>query len=82
MKLEPRTALVTGASRGIGRAVALALAGAGHYVFVNYVRDESAAAATLAAVREQGGQGELVTRKDGFGQVLTPRVTSPRRGSK
>ena len=55
-----RTALVTGASRGIGRAIAVALAQAGQYVFVNYVRDRAAAETTLAAVREVGGDGEVV----------------------
>ena len=44
MNLGGRTALVTGASRGIGRGIALALAGAGADVAVNYTRDADAAA--------------------------------------
>lgn len=70
MKVERRTALVTGASRGIGRAIALALADAGHYVFVNYVRDESAAAETLAALRGQGGDGEIMRFDVGDGDAV------------
>ncbi|MBE0467735.1 MAG: 3-oxoacyl-[acyl-carrier-protein] reductase [Candidatus Desulforudis sp.] len=42
MNLDGRTALVTGASRGIGRAVALAFAGAGANVVINYVRNARA----------------------------------------
>jgi 3-oxoacyl-[acyl-carrier protein] reductase len=53
------TALVTGGSRGIGRAVSLALARAGHHVLVNYKSREADARGTLAAVEAAGGTAEL-----------------------
>lgn len=51
-------ALITGGSRGIGRAVALQLARMGWPVIVNYVSHEAAADETLALIREAGGTAE------------------------
>jgi glucose 1-dehydrogenase len=52
--LAGQKALVTGASSGIGRAIALALGAAGADVVVNYVGDETSAEAVAAAIRERG----------------------------
>lgn len=54
MNLAGRTALVTGASRGIGRGIAIGLAETGADVAVNYTRGEDAAAETVAAIRALG----------------------------
>jgi 3-oxoacyl-[acyl-carrier protein] reductase len=59
MGLEGRVALVTGASRGIGRAIALGLGQAGAYVVVNYRGNQESAQESLAAIINQGGRGEL-----------------------
>lgn len=53
-------ALVTGGSRGIGRAVCLKLAEAGWQVIINYRSGREAAEETLRLVREAGGDGELL----------------------
>lgn len=53
-------ALVTGGSRGIGRAVSLRLAKAGYTVVINYQSNEQAAQETLQAIQSQGGQAELL----------------------
>lgn len=51
-------ALVTGGSRGIGRAVSLKLAAAGYTVLINYQRNEAEADNTVAMIQEAGGQAE------------------------
>ncbi|MFD0687505.1 SDR family NAD(P)-dependent oxidoreductase [Actinomadura fibrosa] len=53
--LAGRTALVTGGSRGIGRAIALALAADGARVAIAYRRDEEAARKTVAGIEAAGG---------------------------
>jgi NAD(P)-dependent dehydrogenase (short-subunit alcohol dehydrogenase family) len=54
VSLNGRTALVTGGSRGIGKAIALSLAEAGADVAINYRRDEAAANETVAEIRKLG----------------------------
>ncbi|MFW6372646.1 MAG: 3-oxoacyl-ACP reductase FabG [Thermodesulfobacteriota bacterium] len=54
------TALVTGGSRGIGRAVCIELAKHGRFIIVNYRSNREAAAETLRMIRNGGGDGEAV----------------------
>jgi 3-oxoacyl-[acyl-carrier protein] reductase len=55
-----RAAIVTGASRGIGRGIALSLAGAGFQVVVNYARNVDAAREVAEQVEAAGGRAHLV----------------------
>ena len=55
-----RRVLVTGAGRGIGRAIAVALARAGFVVSINYRRDERAAEAAREAITSAGGSAHLL----------------------
>ena len=57
--LQGRTALVTGASRGIGRAIALALGQAGAHIVINYKGNQTAAQETLSSLQTANGNGEL-----------------------
>ncbi len=60
MELEDRVALVTGGSRGIGRATALLLSGAGAAVAVNYRSDQRAAHEVVAEVEAGGGKAVAI----------------------
>jgi len=60
VNLSGKTALVTGASRGIGRASALALAQAGAQVVVHYGRGKTEAEGVVAEIRNAGGRAEVV----------------------
>ncbi len=60
MNLQGKVAVVTGGSRGIGRAIAQRLAAMGALVYVNYVNRSAAAEETVSLIRAQGGRGEIV----------------------
>jgi 3-oxoacyl-[acyl-carrier protein] reductase len=59
--INNKTALVTGASRGIGRATALALANAGARVIIHYGRSESEANALREQINGSGGQADTLS---------------------
>jgi len=69
--LQGRTALVTGGSRGIGRAIAIALGARGAKVIVNYASNEQAARETATAVEAAGGTAAI----SGFDVANSPAVT-------
>ncbi|MCP4932807.1 MAG: SDR family oxidoreductase [bacterium] len=58
--LSGKTALVTGASRGIGRAIAQTLADHGASVWINYYRSEQAANDLASEIKKQGGSADIV----------------------
>ena len=56
---EGKVAVVTGASRGLGRATAVALGAGGAFVAINYLRNRAEAELTLREVRREGGDGAV-----------------------
>ena len=75
-----RQVLITGSSRGIGRAIAGELGRLGFHTVVHYVRGEAAAAEVAAAVTAAGGSAELlgfdISNREECARVLTARVES------
>jgi len=57
---EKKLAIITGASRGIGRATAVELAKADYFAVINYKENKQAAAETLRLVQDAGGTGEML----------------------
>jgi 3-oxoacyl-[acyl-carrier protein] reductase len=57
---EGKIAIVTGASRGIGRAISLELARNGYHIVINYRSDEKGALETQAMIRQEGGDGDIM----------------------
>jgi 3-oxoacyl-[acyl-carrier protein] reductase len=78
-KLENKTALITGAARGIGRATALALARAGANVLVHYGRSKLEAESLVTAIKTKGGRATAIPADLGTSDgasLLAKRVRS------
>ena len=60
MKLQDKVALITGGSRGIGKACALQIAAEGATTIISYASNSAAADATVAEINAQGGKGEAL----------------------
>jgi 3-oxoacyl-[acyl-carrier protein] reductase len=75
-----KCALVTGGSRGIGRAICTKLAGMGYYVLINYRSNTEEANNTLSQIKQADGNGELlqfdVADKDQIKQILGSWITA------
>lgn len=74
MKLEGKKVLVTGASRGIGRAVALAMAAEGADVVVNYAGSEAAAKAVAAEIEAMGRKALVIQADISSNEAVTAMV--------
>src|SRR6202008_620547 len=70
-RLQGKTALVTGASRGIGRAPASAFANAGAHVLVHYGRSAQDAESLVAAIRSKGGHADAIRAELGTPEGAT-----------
>lgn len=69
-------ALVTGGSRGIGRAVSVKLAQMGYRIIINYVNNTAAAEETLKLVREAGSDGEMLKFNVGDAQQVQEAIAA------
>lgn len=78
MNLENKVAVVTGASRGIGRAIALELARRGARVVVNYNRSAESAAEVVAAIKAAAGQAIVVQADVGDFEQATGLIQAAR----
>lgn len=78
MGLSGRVALVTGGSRGVGRAIARRLADDGAAVAVGYRRDDAAAEQVVAAIRDAGGMAAAYRAPVGDGEAVAAMVRSVR----
>ncbi len=67
MRLRDKVAVVTGAQQGIGMAIAMAFAGEGAAVVINYLDDQAAADKAVGSIVEAGGQATAVA-----GNVAAP----------
>src|SRR5712664_2099911 len=76
MRLAGKVALVTGAQQGIGRAIALAMAGEGADVGLNFLDDPGAAERVAGEIRGRGRK--VLTVKGDVAQAATCRPWSPR----
>lgn len=74
MLLEGKVALVTGASRGIGRAIALKLAGEGAAVAVNYAGNTAAAEEVKSLIEAEGGRAVIVKADVSNGEAVEGMV--------
>jgi len=74
-ELADQVALVTGASRGIGRAIAVRLAARGARVYVNFVRDVAAGEETVRQIRTAGGAAELAQFDIADGEAATTAIS-------
>ena len=76
METKGKIALITGAGKGIGRAIAVELAGRGCYTVINYLSDRQSAEQTLELVRSAGGDGELCPFDVSNGEAAERAVTA------
>jgi 3-oxoacyl-[acyl-carrier protein] reductase len=79
MTFQGKTALVTGASRGIGRATALALAGAGARVVIHYGKSAQEAQSLVSEIQTKGGRANAISADLGIpdGAALLAKQVRP-----
>jgi 3-oxoacyl-[acyl-carrier protein] reductase len=75
-ELKNRIALVTGASRGIGKAIALALANAGAEIAVNYRERAEEAASVVEAIHRSGGRALAIAADVSIGSAVQSTISS------